>query len=262
MDKKIVAVVAAVIVVAAAGIGAFALLGNNGGDKDNNYTFTKAGEELIGGTFDSIIIDASVGDGEVLLKNVKILKDLIVRGGGSHSIKLTGCELKGTVSVEKVSGEAPRILAEGTHIASIIANSDVILEASKDSSFADVVSEGKTVTVQGNETKVGKISITDGILAMKDSSVITSLIAKSTEGNNVKISLGENSTIDSASIDGSLSVDGKGDISKVEVNNGSLKVGGDAKVREVEVNGNVALDLAEDSTEQVSISNPILPLNV
>ena len=49
----------------------------------------------------NLVIAASVGEGEVTLKNVTVQGDLIVRGGGADSVYLDNVQVSGTVRLEK-----------------------------------------------------------------------------------------------------------------------------------------------------------------
>ncbi len=52
-----------------------------------------------------VTVAASVGEGWVTLKGIHIHGNLLIRGGGSHSVKVDGCTLEGTIIVDKSGGE-------------------------------------------------------------------------------------------------------------------------------------------------------------
>ena len=106
MNSKVVIAVAAVVILVGAGIGAFALMNNGSKDGSDSSTLSIASPgEYVNGTYDKVIIGKGVGDGDVTLKGIKILKELIIRGGGRHSVTMDGCDASGAkTTVEKEGG--------------------------------------------------------------------------------------------------------------------------------------------------------------
>ena len=89
MDKKVLIAIAAVAMIAVAGVGAVLLLNNgHNGTSDSSILNIDSPGTYTGGEYEKVIIGAGVGDGDVTLKGVKILKELIIRGGGSHSVTM------------------------------------------------------------------------------------------------------------------------------------------------------------------------------
>ena len=119
MDNKVLVAIIAAVAVVAAGCGAFLLLGGSGEKTVANILNIETEGTYEDATYDTVIISAAVGNGNVILKNLKIVKELIIRGGGSHSITLDGCEIEGTTTVEKTDGEPPRIVANNTQMSSV-----------------------------------------------------------------------------------------------------------------------------------------------
>jgi len=81
------------------------------------------------GTYKDVTIADSVGDGEVTLNGLTIEGDLIIKGGGSNTIKLINCIIKGKVIMAKVGGEVPRLHLTETPVAAIEVQEAAIIEA-------------------------------------------------------------------------------------------------------------------------------------
>jgi hypothetical protein len=102
-----------------------------------------------------LIIDASVGDGTVVLENVTVKGNAEVKGGGTDSVIFRDCALHGIVTVEKVDGKI-RIVAEGsTSIPKVVLQSGAILISQDDGSFERVelpkeLAKGTEVVLTGS----------------------------------------------------------------------------------------------------------------
>ena len=218
MNGKILIAVAAAIVVVAAGCSAFFLMN---GDKDSSNVLTIDSEGTYeNGTYDSVIISSSVGNGSVLLKNIKILKELTIRGGGSHSVTLDGCTNEGTTTVDKEGGEDVRINLVGTTLTSVEANSNVILESDSNSAFQSVVLNGADAAVQGESTKVDKMEMKgDSSLDVKDGTVGSVTVAADATAT---VQTSADGTVGTTDVTGSLTVQGTDtNLDTVKMNNGS-----------------------------------------
>jgi len=200
MDNKVLIAIIAVVAVVAAACGAVVLLnhGDNGGkNTDSSILNVDSPGTIEGGTYQSVIIGPSVGDGTVIMKSVKILGDLIIRGGGSHSVELDSCEVGGTTTVEKEGGEAPRIYANNTQMSSVNAKTDTIIESSGTGGFDNVTtSGGADVTVQGSDTKVETIAVSQDSTANVTAGSVSNL--NMSDGSNVNVSGGEVSAVNVA----------------------------------------------------------------
>jgi len=61
----------------------------------------------------NVIIAPAVGNGEVTLHNVHITGKLIIMGGGSNTINITGNSIVAQVQIEKSEGSAVRLFTDG-----------------------------------------------------------------------------------------------------------------------------------------------------
>ena len=171
MDSKVLIAIAAAVIVVGAGCGVYLMMGGEDA-KETLLSITEPGE-YENGTYDKVIISAAVGNGDVLLKNIKILKSLIIRGGGSHSVTLEGCTNDGTTTGEKEGGEDVRINLVNTTLSNVQVTSNVILEADADSGFSNVNLDGANATVQGNDTKVESVAMgNDTALTVNEGTVV------------------------------------------------------------------------------------------
>ena len=123
----------------------------------------KQAKTVTGGTYNDVTIDAAVGNGTVTLDGVTIEGQLIVRGGGEHSIKVQNCSVE-TVVMDKNTGsgsESPRLELTGTEVKSVEVKQPAILEANSVSGKTAIgeVKAAADVTVQGAATNVGKVTV-------------------------------------------------------------------------------------------------------
>lgn len=257
MDNKVLIAIIAVVAVVAAACGAVVLLnhGDNGGkNTDSSILNVDSPGTIEGGTYQSVIIGPSVGDGTVIMKSVKILGDLIIRGGGSHSVELNSCEVGGTTTVEKDGGEAPRIYANNTQMSSVNAKSNTIFESTGTGSFESVNAEGTAnVTVQGSDTKVDSVSMSAGTsltvnagsvndvtmgdgttMNVADGSVSNVNVGK---GCSVTMQIGANGSVDTLTVADNVSVTTSGEQTEAKLNEATIKMDSNADGAAVTING-------------------------
>ena len=257
MDNKVLIAIIAVVAVVAAACGAVVLLnhGDNGGkNTDSSILNVDSPGTIEGGTYQSVIIGPSVGDGTVIMKSVKILGDLIIRGGGSHSVELNSCEVGGTTTVEKEGGEAPRIYANNTQMPSVNAKSNTIFESTGTGSFESVNAEGTAnVTVQGSDTKVDSVSMSAGTsLTVNAGSVndvtmgdgTTMNVADGSVSNvnvgkdcSVTMQIGANGSVDTLTVADNVSVTTSGEQTEAKLNEATIKMDSKADGAAVTING-------------------------
>ena len=123
----------------------------------------KQEKTLTGGTYHNVIIDASVGDGTVILDDVTIKGQLIVQGGGSNSIKVQNCEVESVVLDKDTSdgSEEPRLELTGTTVETVEVTKPAIIESNSASGEAAIgeVKAAADVTVQGAATSIGTVTV-------------------------------------------------------------------------------------------------------
>ncbi len=112
-----------------------------------DFTITQDGETVENATYQDVTVSASVGDGDVTLKNMNILGDLTINGGGSYSVVLIDCNIGGKIIMNKVSGEVPRLELTGTPVKEVVAEQPAIIEATDTVSTVTKVLAEASVTV-------------------------------------------------------------------------------------------------------------------
>ena len=215
LDAKVLIAVTASAAVIVAGCGILFLL-DDGDIPDTVLSIT--GEGIFeNGSYDSVIVSSAVGDGSVTLRNVTILKSLVIRGGGDHSVTLENCVNKGTTTVEKEGGQDIRIYLIGTKLPGVNAFSPVILESDADSDFGTVLLKGSNAIVTGDSTRIGCIDMEDNsaldvksgtvddVRIAENSKVFldkspAALIIRATVGDNVSIDASDDTDLESVDI--------------------------------------------------------------
>lgn len=99
-------------------------------DKSPDLTIKKE-KTVTGGTYHDVTIDAAVGDDTVTLDGVTITGELIVQGGGSHSIKVKNSHVEKVV-MDKATGtdkQQPRLELTGTTVETVEVKQPAILES-------------------------------------------------------------------------------------------------------------------------------------
>lgn len=84
---------------------------------DKRFSEVRIVSGIKGEKFDTIgdlIIAENVADGNVELKNIKVGKNLIIKGGGSNSVHLENVEVKGKTIIDKTAtGQKVRLVVKG-----------------------------------------------------------------------------------------------------------------------------------------------------
>ncbi len=154
--------------------------GGGGEDTPTVQDLTITEEKTVsGGTYKDVIIDAAVGNGTVTLDKVTIEGQLIVRGGGSNSIKVVGCDVSAVVLDKDTSGEnaqAPRLELTGTEVQSVEVSQPAIIEATDTASAVQELSAKDSVTIKGEKTEIASVIVptdaeNDVTLTVNDASV-------------------------------------------------------------------------------------------
>lgn len=128
----------------------------------------------------NVTVKESVGEDTVTLKDIHIYGNLLIQGGGSHSVKVDGCTLEGAVIVDKSKGDpvhlellgkttAPiltiteknkgtvTVTVENSSLTSVNAGADVEIvtrNAAEPEVTLAVSSDGKTPSVKVNDVAV------------------------------------------------------------------------------------------------------------
>ncbi len=254
MDNKILVAIIAVIAIVGGACGVFLLMGNGGDKSVPGLLNIEAPGTYENGTYDTVIICASVGDGDVLLKNIKIVKELIIRGGGSHSVTMDSCTVEGTVTTDKEGGEPVRLVSNNTTLPAVSTKSDTILESSGTGSFESVAAEGTAkVTVQGSETKVESVVMSEGTsLTVSEGNVSTVSMSNEcslnvSEGGVTEVNVGKdcsvnmqidsNGSVDTLTVADNVSVTTSGEQTEAKLNETTIKMDINADGAAVTING-------------------------
>ena len=119
----------------------------------SNLKIMHAGTIIENKEYDNIIIAPEVGNGEVTLESVIINGDLIILGGGSNSIHLDDCVIKGKVVLDKATGEEPRLTLNNNTVLDLVeVKRPAILDREDNESYV------KKVVTTANLTSNGQVS--------------------------------------------------------------------------------------------------------
>ncbi|PHO07554.1 hypothetical protein BFT35_05635 [Thermoanaerobacterium thermosaccharolyticum] len=169
----------------------------------------------------NLIIDKSVGDGNVALKNVTVNGTVNVNGGGEHSVVFENCSIVQVV-VNKEDGKV-RIVASGsTKIDSVTLQSGAKLEEDNatNGGFANVTIDNtlpadSEVILSGNFDNV-KLNAPNVVVSVSNGSVKNLLI--SDEAKNSAIDIADNAIVTTLSVNAPVSVTGNGTIETANIN--------------------------------------------
>ncbi len=171
-----------------------------------------------------LILTEGVLDGDVTLENVTVKGRTLIRGGGAHSIHVTGTSVLGEVLMER-DGAAVRLAVEDkAQVGDVIVGkkaAQAIVSGTVDN--VSVAGPGELTVKNGQVKNISVASPNVTVTLTGKSSVNTIVIAQSAE--NAQISAEENTSIGSAQIDApGVQVSGKGTVHKVKANADRISV--------------------------------------
>ncbi|WP_284646574.1 S-layer homology domain-containing protein [Paenibacillus silviterrae] len=224
---------------------AFDKAGTYQGDVKGHVVVQSPDVKLENMTIDgNLVLAASIGEGEALLKKVTVKGKTLVKGGGPNSITLEDSKL-GEVSVNKANGDV-RLVANGsTTVQSVEVNSGVKLEGNSKDGYGSVqvskdIPSGSSVQVAGNVQSLivsgasATVTLKDGsIREMKleanstikvEGGIIESFVINSNAGQ-AKIDLGANAVVKSMTVDSNVQVTGSGTIGSAKINKSGADLG-------------------------------------
>lgn len=210
-------------------------------------------KSISSGTYQNITITDAVGDGEVTLSNVTINGDLTINGGGSNSIKLVNCAIKGKVIMDKASGEPPRLHLTNTPVAKVETVKPAIIEATDVASAVTAVEAKATLEVKGENTTIAAVTVPASVESTVTVTVTAGNIAKvEAKGETAVIGAG---TVSTVVAEAAVSVD-SATVTKVEVpetaENVVVNVTGSS---EIEIKADSAsTKIAADDASKVTVS--------
>ena len=163
-----------------------------------------------------LILGDGVGDGSVTLDSVTVTGRTLVRGGGAHSIRITGTSSLQSIVIARVNGELRVFAEDGTEIGEVFVDGrdDVIIEGD----FASVTLAADSVTITAVNAQIGSAQIA---------------------GENSRIIVAAGSAINTLTVDGAnAAVEVSGTVTDVVVNGGGALISGEGQVDSVEANAN------------------------
>lgn len=136
-----------------------------------------------------LILGDGVGDGEVTLDGVTVEGRLLARGGGAHSIILTGSTKVGEVVLARRDGQLRLRVEKGAAVDAVLIpdGSDAVTVVGE---LGSLTLEAPGVTVNAVGADIGKAEITGEkavLVVEKDSKVQTASVAESAEGAQVVV---------------------------------------------------------------------------
>lgn len=174
----------------------------------------------------NLYIAEGVGDGDVTLEDVVVKGEVFVEGGGVNSIKLKGNTSLNKVTVDKASGEVRLVTSGNAKVEQVTVESGVRLEGQ----FGEVtVANRVAVEVLANST-IGKLEV-----------------SKNAAGSSVKLASGV--TVQEATLNGEVTVEGNGKITNVTLGDGVKASDVSLKVSVGSVQDSTGKDVTLDTTK-------------
>lgn len=166
--------------------------------------------------YGDLIIGDGVGDGDVTLDNVTVTGRTLIRGGGVNSIRIMGKSDIQNIVIARVNGQVRVYAEDGLELGEIVVDGsdDVVIEGN--TGTVTVVASNVTVNVTGAR-------IASGII----------------EGDNSKIIVASNSTIQEAEINGKdaeVIVMRGATVDSIAVNGTGASINGEGRIGEVKAN--------------------------
>lgn len=171
-----------------------------------------------------LILAEGVQDGDITLDNVTVKGRVLIRGGGAHSIHVTGKSDLGTVVMER-DGAAVRLAVEGNAKVKSVTVGEKASEAIVTGSVSEVTVAGSgTLTAQ--DAKIGTISVTapDASVALTGKSSIQA-VEVAEDAKNAEISVDKEASVRTVQVqaDGA-DISGEGKVSEVKANANNISV--------------------------------------
>lgn len=170
----------------------------------------------------NLIIGDGVGNGDVTLENVVVTGTTIVRGGGVHSIRITGNSDLKNIVVVRVDGEV-RVYAEnGTQVGTVVVDGkdDVIVEGK----VGDIKVDASNVQVIAKNATIGSVILSGdhSSLLANDKVTIKSVVVNA-KGSEIVAEKGSTIKEVLANQEGAK-ISGTGTVSTVQANANNVVV--------------------------------------
>ena len=211
-----------------------------------------------------MIIDAAVGNGTVTLDCVTITGELIVQGGGSHSIKVQNCDVETVVMDKDSGGETPRLELTGTTVETVEVKQPAIIEANSVAGENAIgeVKAAANVTVQGAATNVGKVTVAN----VPDHAVANGVRLKVENAKVKEVKAeGTNTKIDTITVPAGMTTQPEinvsaGSVNTVEAKSEAKVFGADNAITNVEAAAPV--EVSSTAVAQVTVVNVTVNVTV
>ncbi len=152
----------------------------------------------------NLFVTAGVGEGDLTLENVLVTGDIVVEGGGEHSIKLTKGSKAKRVKMQKNTNNAVRLYVdENSDVENVEVDgeAEVILEGN--GSFGEVTIDGENDVTIANDTEITKVIINNNNKLINNGIIKEIIITLNAEnikiignGKIIKLTINSNGKID------------------------------------------------------------------
>lgn len=173
-----------------------------------------------------LIIAEGVGDGDIILNNVTVMGNTLVRGGGSDSIHIQGGSQISRLIIEKTDDGSIRVVtSEGAVVAAVLVEDgtdDIILTGSFDS-----ITVAADVAVKAVDARIGQVDVTagDAVLNVDQDSVIGALNVAETAADTKITVFGR---VETLTANAKISVNNQGTITRMQINANGVAIEGNA----------------------------------
>lgn len=202
------------------------------GEKYKKVVVQVGGVELTNGLTDEIVVEASVGDGEVTLSDVSS-KKMTLLGGGVNSIYISGGSSIQSVSIKRVDGNIRVVVTDTSNVSTMTVydgSQDVVLEGQ----VGSVSIEAANININVNGSNMDSISVS---------------------GANTTVTVDENSNLNSATLTSTAEQSKyifKGTVGSIQVDSNKSTIEVYGEVKDVTIN-----DASENTTILVDKSGSI-----
>lgn len=211
-----------------------------------------------------VIIQASVGSGDVTLDNVTIQGDLLVKGGGANSVHLKDTDVKGTVYAQRTAGTV-RIVAEGaSQLDRVVVLNGTHLQAAADfkGSIKEVVIDEQASSTQAItiDAKTDKIDIQANVTITIKEDAKQVVLADTAE--KAKLTVTDSAKVETLTVNAPKATVEIASGAKVETltANEAVDINGSGSIGKLEANAsNVTTEIKPDKTETApSVKDPVV----
>ncbi len=211
---------------------------------------TLAGQKIMG----NLIVEESVGEGEATIKNCMIEGDVIVKGGGTHSVYLEDVTVKGRVIVEK---KHVKVQMDGKTTTTEVEVNTVCTLASKglEQNVPSVkikkdlgTREAVVIKVPVEKIHIEKTSHVDVQNAVKH-------IYIENGAENAKVMVAKGITVQQLIADSKMSLSGSGTVEKLIINANHVRMDGGVQVKKMDVASGITKPIIHKASSGGSSNN-------